>query len=172
MNILKILFCISIVHCSILSKLTGNTTMPNERYKELLKEQQTQWVNRIKKLSAKSEFSDNVSKNKICFYSYGSFVSGFTLPGVNDGDRELYVVKEKIEVVNRFSDDPLTLYETDEYWTAVKVFLKEYNILVIDYLKKQKEPRRPVRPGVMGDKLPGVIEPAEHPRWSFIDFSL
>jgi len=107
--------------------------------KEKLAEVNAQIAQSVRDLSPAKDFEENKANNNICFYSFGNFMSGLKIPGITEDDKKFFIEGKSIPVVNKFSDESLSPFESDAYWDAVVAYLKEYNSLVLKYLKETSE---------------------------------
>ena len=69
----------------------------------------------VKKRNAKAEFDAGVKSGKLYFYAIGSFMDGYSLPGLTQEEVNV-TEKNDWKWANQFQTDPIPLGASQEYW--------------------------------------------------------
>ena len=94
-----------------------------------------QYAEELKRRDPSVELADAIKKSSVSFYSTGSLMYGYRLPGLTEKEVRTVEVLHR-PIVNAFPDDPAPFWGTKEYWDEVERFASAYNRLVFEYYKK------------------------------------
>ena len=72
------------------------------------------------------------------FYGVGNTTFEVSFPGLTQQDVAEYLQAKKMPSEIRFSDDPETLDDSDQYWVEANKFVEEYNKLMVSYIRQSE----------------------------------
>ena len=125
----------------IVSLLAGCATKEGDE----LSETQVALLDSVRRMSPEKEFDGNLKSGNLVFYAYGGTHFDCYVSGLTAEEIAKYTESELVAVEIAFSAHPGPLGTSRQYWNEVSEFVSRYNMLVIEYLKKNGIPAKPAK---------------------------
>ena len=85
----------------------------------------------------KKELRENIKHKKLVFYCTGSFLNGYSVPGLSQEEVDEFIESKDYKIENQYQTDPLPVFQPDGYYEMIIEFMEIYNKLLLNHIKEE-----------------------------------